>query len=79
MSDLVMDEAKIEAWQAEMECKVEEYRNLRDAGGITEEEYQELVQDFFDVAGITNDLALEDSKIKVQKALDAIKAVAGLL
>ena len=74
-----IEEATIEAWQAETECRIEEYKNLRDAGHITESEYQELAQDVINIASITQKLELEDSKIKVQKAVDAIKVFAGLL
>jgi len=66
-------------WRAEQLQRVEEYKELRDAGQISDSEYEELVEDLLDIAKITGDLELEDRKIKIQKAVDAIRVVAGLL
>lgn len=69
----------IDSWQIDAEQKVRELKTLLDEGHITEGEFEELVQDVVDINQIGEDLALEDNKIKAQKAVDAIMAIAGLL
>lgn len=69
----------VESWQEEAEQQVRELKTLLDEGHITQGEFEELVQDIADVNKIGEDLSLEDNKIKAQKAIDAIMAVAGLL
>lgn len=69
----------VESWQEEAEQQVRELKTLLDEGHITQDEFEELVQDIADVNKIGEDLSLEDNKIKAQKAIDAIMAVAGLL
>jgi signal transduction histidine kinase len=69
----------LDLWQIEQEQMVAEYKELRDAGQISDSEYEELVEDLLDVARIEEDLELEQNKIRVQKAIDAIRVVAGLL
>lgn len=69
----------VDSWQKDAEQKVRELKNLLDEGHITQGEYEELVQDVVDLNNISEDLALEDNKIKAQKALDAVMAIAGLL
>lgn len=69
----------IDSWQQDAEQKVRELTTLLDEGHISKGEYLELVQDVIDLKEITEDLSLEDNKIKAQKALDAIKVIAGLL
>lgn len=69
----------IDSWQIDAEQKVRELRTLVDEGHITEGEFEELVQDVIDLKNIGEDLSLEDNKIRAQKALDAIKVIAGIL
>jgi polyhydroxyalkanoate synthesis regulator phasin len=69
----------VEQWQTSKEKEVRELKNLWESGGISESEYKELVEDVIDIAKIQDDLATEDLKNKVVKAIDAIKVVAGLL
>lgn len=69
----------LDLWQIEQEQRIAEYKELRDAGQISDSEYEELVEDLLDVARIEEDLELEQNKIRVQKAIDAIRVVAGLL
>jgi len=69
----------VEQWQASKEKEVRELKNLWESGGISESEYNELVEDIIDIAKIQEDLATEDLKNKAVKAIDAIKVVAGLL
>lgn len=69
----------IETWQIEQEQHVNEYKELLGTGHLTESEFIELVQDLVDMKHITADLSLEDNKIKAQKAVDAIKLLAGLI
>lgn len=69
----------VESWQEEAEQQVRELKTLLDEGHITQNEFEELVQDIADVNNISEDLSLEDNKIKAQKALDAVMAIAGLL
>lgn len=69
----------VESWQESAEQQVRELKTLLDDGHITQGEFEELVQDIADVNKIGEDLSLEDNKIKAQKALDAVMAIAGLL
>jgi len=69
----------IEEWQLKYEQLVLEYKELLKTGELTEQEFVELVEDLVDVKEINEDLNLEDNKIKAQKAIDAIRAVAGLI
>jgi polyhydroxyalkanoate synthesis regulator phasin len=69
----------VEQWQTGKEKEVRELKDLWESGGISESEYKELVEDVIDIAKIEDDLATEDLKNKVVKAIDAIKVVAGLL
>jgi len=69
----------VDSWQIDAEQKVRELKTLLDEGHITQGEYEELVQDVIDLNNISENLDLEDNKIKAQKAVDAIMAIAGLL
>lgn len=69
----------LDSWQADAEQKVRELKTLLDEGHISEGEYEELVQDVVDLNAISENLDLEDNKIKAQKAVDAIMVIAGLL
>lgn len=66
-------------WQATQERRVKEYQELVASGHLTESEFIELVEDLVDIKRISDDLSLEDNKIKAQKAVDAIKLLAGLI
>lgn len=66
-------------WQATQEQRVKEYQELVASGHLTESEFIELVEDLVDIKRISDDLSLEDNKIKAQKAVDAIKLLAGLI
>jgi uncharacterized protein YgfB (UPF0149 family) len=59
--------------------QIEQLTSLKESGDITIEEFKELVEDIADISKIESDLSLEDNKIKAEKIIDAIKAVAGLL
>jgi hypothetical protein len=59
--------------------QIEQLTSLKESGDITIEEFKELVEDIADISKIESDLTLEDNKIKAEKIIDAIKAVAGLL
>jgi|TARA_B100001093_G_scaffold406632_1_gene395102 uncharacterized protein YgfB (UPF0149 family) len=59
--------------------QIEQLTSLKESGDITIEEFKELVEDIADISKIESDLTLEDNKIKAEKVIDAIKAVAGLL
>lgn len=69
----------IDSWQVEAEQKVRELKTLLEEGHISEGEFEELVQDILDLNAISEDLELEDNKIKAQKAVDAIIAIAGMI
>lgn len=69
----------LDNWQIEKEQEVQELKDLVEAGEITQGEFEELVEDLLDLAGISENLELEDNKIKAQKSIDAIRVVAGLL
>lgn len=59
--------------------QIEQLTSLKESGDISVEEFKELVEDIADISKIESDLSLEDNKIKAEKVIDAIKAVAGLL
>ena len=69
----------IQTWQDTQEHRIEEYKDLMNVGHISESEFEELVEDLLDIASISESLELEDDKIKLQKAVDAIRMFAGLL
>jgi len=69
----------IENWQEIKESQINELKELLADDQISESEYQELVEDLLDIEAISQDLKLEDNKIKAQKAIDALKVIAGLL
>lgn len=70
---------EIGAWEASAEQQVRELKELLDNGNISQGEYEELVEDILDMQGISDDLGLEENKIRAQKAIDALKVIAGLL
>lgn len=70
---------EIGAWEASAEQQVRELKELLDNGNLSQGEYEELIEDILDMQGISDDLGLEENKIRAQKAIDALKVVAGLL
>lgn len=69
----------LDNWQETQEAKVAELKELLNAGHISESEYIELVEDLIDLKKISDALDLEENKIRAQKAIDAIRMVAGLI
>jgi hypothetical protein len=69
----------IDVWQTEIEQRVREYQSLLDEGALSQSEFEELVEDLIDESKISADLELEENKILVQKAIDGIKLLAGLI
>lgn len=69
----------VEVWKLEAEQQIAEYQELLNAGQLSESEYEELVQDVLDISKIEGALDLEENKILAQKAIDALKVIAGLI
>lgn len=69
----------LDTWQQIQEEKVKELKGMFEAGELSESEYKELVEDLLDIQKISDNLDLEENKIMAQKAIDAIRMVAGLL
>lgn len=69
----------IDTWKAEAEQRAREYKSLLDDGDLKQDEFEELIEDLIDESKINADLELEENKILVQKAVDGIKAIAGLI
>ena len=69
----------IDTWKAEAEQRAKEYKSLLDDGDLKQDEFEELIEDLIDESKINADLELEENKILVQKAIDGIKVVAGLI
>jgi len=69
----------IDTWKAEAEQRAKEYRSLLDDGDLKQDEFEELIEDLIDESKINADLELEENKILVQKAVDGIKLIAGLI
>jgi hypothetical protein len=69
----------IDIWKAEAEQKAREYKSLLDDGHLKQDEFEELIEDLIDESKINSDLELEENKILVQKAVDGIKFIAGLI
>tara|TARA_Y100000389_G_C17448056_1_gene512859 strand:+ start:498 stop:716 length:219 start_codon:yes stop_codon:yes gene_type:complete len=69
----------LENFEKEALKQIEQLTSLKESGDITVEEFKELVEDIADVSKIESDLSLEDNKIKAEKIIDAIKAIAGLI
>lgn len=70
---------EIVSWQANTEQQVRELKEFFDSGHISQSEYEELVEDLLDMQDITSNLELEENKILAQKAIDALRAIAGLV
>ena len=69
----------IDTWKAEAEQRAKEYKSLLDDGDLKQDEFKELIEDLIDESKINADLELEENKILVQKAVDGIKVIAGLI
>lgn len=69
----------IDTWKAESEQRAKEYKSLLDDGDLKQDEFKELIEDLIDESKINADLELEENKILVQKAVDGIKVIAGLI
>lgn len=69
----------IDTWKAEAEQRAREYKSLLDDGDLKQDEFEELIEDLIDESKINADLELEENKILVQKAVDGIKLIAGLI
>ena len=59
--------------------KIGELNELLDTGMISQDEYEELVQDFSDIESIRDDIKEEDMKIKAAKIIDAISHLIKIL
>jgi len=63
----------------DLEIRAQEYKSLLDDGDLTKEEFYELIEDLIDITKIEEDLNLENNKIRLEKAVDAVKIIAGLV
>jgi len=63
----------------DLEIRAQEYKSLLDDGDLTKEEFDELIEDLIDITKIEEDLNLENNKIRLEKAVDAVKIIAGLV
>tara|TARA_X000000950_G_C13858772_1_gene637781 strand:- start:1328 stop:1537 length:210 start_codon:yes stop_codon:yes gene_type:complete len=64
---------------SDLEIRAQELRSLLDDGDLTQSEFEELIEDLIDESKIQEDLSLEDNKIKLEKAIDTVKIIAGLI
>lgn len=64
---------------SDLEIRAQELRSLLDDGDLTQSEFEELIEDLIDESKIQEDLSLEDNKIKLEKAIDAVRIIAGLI
>lgn len=69
----------LEAFEKDALLQVEQLKSLKESGDISEDEFNELVEDVVDISKIQEDLELEENKIMAQKIIDGIKVVAGLI
>ena len=63
----------------DIEVRAQEYKSLLDDGDLTQEEFDELIEDLLDEALIEDDINFENNKIRLEKAIDAVKIIAGLV
>ncbi|MGY8864276.1 MAG: hypothetical protein ACKVJK_01470 [Methylophagaceae bacterium] len=63
----------------DLEIVARSLKSLLDDGELTESEFDELIQDLIDVTKIEEDIDLEDNKIKLEKAVNAVKAIANII
>lgn len=64
---------------SDLEIRAQELRSLLDDGDLTQSEFEELIEDLIDESKIQEDLSLEDNKIKLEKAIDTVRIIAGLI
>lgn len=63
----------------DLEVRAQEYKSLLDDGDLTQSEFDELIEDLIDVTKIEDDINFENNKVRLEKAIDAIKIIAGLV
>ena len=63
----------------DIEVRAQEYKSLLDDGDLTQSEFDELIEDLLDEALIEEDINFENNKIRLEKAVDAVKIIAGLV
>ena len=63
----------------DLEIRAQEYKSLLDDGDLTKEEFDELIEDLIDITKIEEDINYENNKIRLEKAVDAVKIIAGLV
>ena len=63
----------------DLEIVARSLKSLLDDGELTESEFDELIQDLIDVTKIEEDINFEDNKIKLEKAVNAIKVIASII
>ena len=54
----------------DIEVRAQEYKSLLDDGDLTQSEFDELIEE---------DINFENNKIRLEKAIDAVKIIAGLI
>jgi polyhydroxyalkanoate synthesis regulator phasin len=63
----------------DIEVRAQEYKSLLDDGDLSQEEFDELIEDLLDETLIEDDINFENNKIRLEKAIDAVKIIAGLI
>mgnify|MGYP006091446701 CR=1 FL=1 len=63
----------------DLEIVARSLKSLLDDEELTQGEFDELIQDLIDVTKIEEDIDLEDNKIKLEKAVNAVKAIANII
>jgi|TARA_R110002074_G_scaffold280675_1_gene452034 hypothetical protein len=63
----------------DIEVRAQEYKSLLDDGDLTQSEFDELIEDLLDEALIEEDINFENNKIRLEKAVNAVKIIAGLV
>jgi hypothetical protein len=63
----------------DIEVRAQEYKSLLDDGDLTQSEFDELIEDLLDETLIEEDINFENNKIRLEKAIDAVKIIAGLI
>lgn len=63
----------------DLELRAQEYKSLLDDGDLSQGEFDELIEDLIDVTKIEEDINFEDNKIKLEKAVNAIKVIASII
>lgn len=63
----------------DIEVRAQEYKSLLDDGDLTQSEFDELIEDLLDETLIEEDINFENNKIRLEKAVNAVKIIAGLI